>query len=285
MKTTHTVICADGYEIVSTQFAPDDQEPKAQILMAGATAVPQGFYQRFALHANARGYAVRTLDYRGVGASAPEKLRGFRMNYLDWGRQDLAATLTHMQAQAPALPLYMVGHSYGGHGFGLMPNHALIRKFFTCGSGSGWHGHMPVPERYKVWAMWNILGPLTGALLGYMPGALVGGENIPLDIFRQWRQWCRFPHYFFDDPATIPMLKNFADVRTPIKAANSIDDVWIPPISRDYFFIGYRHATVMPIDLNPADFGLKSLGHMGYFRKGSEPLWNMALDWFDEPGP
>jgi predicted alpha/beta hydrolase len=282
MKTLHKVVCADGYEISTTHFAPEAAQAKAQILMAGATAVPQEFYERFAKHATTRGYAVRTLDYRGIGQSAPKRLRGFRMNYLDWGRQDLAATLEHMQTVAPTLPTFMVGHSYGGHGFGLMPNHRAIRAFYTFASGAGWHGHMPVPERYKVWALWNVLGPPLVAAFGYLPGQVIGGEDLPIDVYRQWRHWCRHPHYFFDDPAMAPALSHFAEVRTPIKAATSIDDLWAPPVSRDFFFKGYRNTSVTPVDLNPADLNLKSLGHMGYFRKSAQPLWDTALDWFDE---
>jgi predicted alpha/beta hydrolase len=90
------------------------------------------------------------------------------------------------------------------------------------------------------------------------------------------------PTIFFDDPLTQSALVHFPEVRTPIMAATSIDDPWIPPVSRDFFFEGYRNTSVTPIDLNPADFGFQSLGHMGYFRKNAQRLWDAALDWFDE---
>jgi predicted alpha/beta hydrolase len=282
MKTTHTVTCADGYAIGTNHFAPDGSPVKAQILMAGATGVPQGFYERFATLANTRGYAVRTLDYRGIGASAPKQLRSFQADYLDWGRLDLTATLAHMQGQSPTLPVFMVGHSYGGQGFGLMANHSAVHRFYTFGTGAGWHGHMPAPERYKVWMLWNLIGTLIVPMFGYMPGKMIGGEDLPLGIYRQWRHWCKFPHYFFDDPEVAPVLKHFAEVRTPIRAACSIDDLWIPPRSRDHFFKGYTHAPITTVDLRPADLGLRSIGHMGYFRKTASPLWEAALDWFDE---
>jgi len=50
---------------------------RAHLVVGGATPVLQGFYKRF---------AVPTLDYRGIGGSAPSTLKGFRMDYLDlWG--------------------------------------------------------------------------------------------------------------------------------------------------------------------------------------------------------
>jgi predicted alpha/beta hydrolase len=50
-------------------------------------------------------------------------------------------------------------------------------------------------------------------------------------------------------------------MRTPIIAANSIGDPWIPPISRDYSLKRDRNTSATPVDLNPVDFGLTALGH------------------------
>jgi predicted alpha/beta hydrolase len=85
-------------------------EPQARLIVAGATGVAQRFYGPFATYAARQGMAVWTLDYRGVGLSRPPNLRGFRMNYLDWARQDLAALLDHVEAQGEGT-IWMVGHS------------------------------------------------------------------------------------------------------------------------------------------------------------------------------
>jgi predicted alpha/beta hydrolase len=34
-------------------------------------------------------------------------------------------------------------------------------------------------------------------------------------------------------------------------------------------------------DIRPADIGQSTIGHMGYFRQGSEPLWDALLDDLD----
>lgn len=46
------------------------------LIVAGATGVPQRFYQRFATFCAAQGIEVWTLDYRGIGLSKPADLRG-----------------------------------------------------------------------------------------------------------------------------------------------------------------------------------------------------------------
>ena len=271
------LVAADGYPLAATLF-PAAAPCRGNLIVAGATGVPQGFYRRFALHASQRGFSTLTLDYRGIGGSRPADLRRFRMNLLDWGRLDLAAAVTAMRSDT--LPLYMVGHSYGGHGFGLLPNHDAVARFYTFATGAGWHGWLPPLERLRVRLMWNLL-TVFNLWKGYSPWSLLGlGEDLPIDVFRQWRHWCRFPHYFFDDPAAGDIAAQFARVTTPIVAANALDDLWALPCSRDAFMQGYRNAPLTRVDLDP-NAGPGRIGHMGYFRPAAEPLWNQVLDWFE----
>ncbi|MCW5628060.1 MAG: alpha/beta fold hydrolase [Rhodoferax sp.] len=269
----------DGCTIRATVY-PTAQPARAHLVVAGATGVPQGYYRRFAEYASARGYRTMTLDYRGIGLSAPPSLKGFRMDYLDWARQDLAAAVQAMAS--PDLPLVMVGHSYGGHAFGLLPNHDKVAAFYTFATGAGWHGWMPPGERLKVWMLWNLVGPLATRWKGYLPWRSFGmGEDLPLDVYRQWRRWCQFPRYFFDDPQVRPLLSGFHAVRTPILAANALDDWWAQPRSRDAFMAGYRNAAWQALDIDPARAGLGPIGHMGYFRAHAAPLWDNALRWLE----
>jgi predicted alpha/beta hydrolase len=279
VNETNIITTADQYAIHTTRFEPSSAA-HSEILVGGATAVPQFFYHRFAKHANAAGFAVTTLDYRGIGKSAPPTLKGFKMNYLDWARQDLVAALEDIhQKNAVGKPIYMVGHSYGGHAFGLMQNHQLVRKFYTFASGAGWSGYMPLTERLKVELLWKVLGPIITPITGYMPGALIGGENLPLDVYQQWKKWCSYPNYFFDDASIQHELRLFAEVKTPIAAANADDDLWAPPASRDAFFKGYKSAPLTVTTIEGSKFSPQGIGHMGYFRRGSERLWDDALAW------
>jgi predicted alpha/beta hydrolase len=270
---------ADGYPITAIHY--DTPGPtRAHLVVAGATGVPQHFYRRFAEFAASAGYSTLTLDYRGIGLSAPTDLRGFRMDFLDWGRLDLAAAIDAMSRSD--VPLYVVGHSYGGQAFGVLPNHGKVAAFYTFGTGAGWHGWMPPLERIKVLAMWHLLGPLLTWWKGYLAWSLLGmGEDLPLDFYRQWKRICRYPNYFFGDPAMRHLVRGFARVRAPLMAANSVDDRWSPPESRDAFIVNYRNAARETIDLEPARIGLRSIGHMGYFRRNALPLWESALVWLD----
>lgn len=273
-----TLKAADGYPIVATLY-PAAGATRAHLVMAAATGVPQGYYRRFAEFAASRGYRVLTLDYRGIGLSKPATLKGFKMDYLDWARLDLAAAIDHMASDQ--LPLFMVGHSYGGHALGLLPNQHKIAACYLFATGAGWHGWMPPLERIKVWSMWNLVGPLLTRWKGYLAWSKLGmGEDLPLDVYRQWKGWCRYPHYFFDDPNMAGIRSSYDRVRMPVMAVNALDDLWARPASRDAFMAGYRNADVSTLTIDPARAGLGAIGHMGYFKAKAQPLWEDALAWF-----
>lgn len=266
----------DGYALAARRYSTSGT-PRANLVLAGATGVPQGFYRAFAEHAASRGYEVVTFDYRGIAESAPATLRGFRMDYRDWGRLDLAGVLAEVATDG--VPIHLVGHSFGGQALGLVPDPALVRSMHAYGTGSGWHGWMPPLERVRARFLWGLVGPAVVGAFGYLAWSRLGmGEDLPLDVYRQWKRWCRFPAYWFDDPADGEELRRlFARVTVPITAVNSTDDPWIPPASRDAFLPAYSRAPRTTRDLDPREIGRDGVGHMGYFRRGSEQLWDELL--------
>ncbi|WP_347259621.1 alpha/beta fold hydrolase [Rudaea sp.] len=277
-----TLTAKDGYQLSALRYAATG-EAKAHLIVAGATAVPQGFYRRFAEHAASRGLTTLTLDYRGIGLSRPPTLKGFGGSYLDWSQQDLAAAVDAMASAD--VPLFMVGHSFGGHAFGLLPNHARVARFYGFGTGAGWYGWMPRPERWRVWLFWNVFAPPLVWWNGYLPATRVGiGEDLPPVVYRQWRRWCKFPRYYFGDPSMAGIAEHYARVRTPMVVANALDDSWALPRSRDAFVDAYCSAPMRRRDIDPRD-GLGAIGHMGYFRQHARPLWDEVIDWFFDLDP
>jgi predicted alpha/beta hydrolase len=275
-----SLCAADGYALTATHYAADSSQ---FIVVGGATAVPRGFYKRFAEFAQARGINVVTTDYRGIGDSKRGSLKGFEMEYADWSRYDLAAAVDYATQRGEA---WLVGHSLGGHALGQLPQPNRLQAAYFCGTGAGWHGWMPRPERYRAWAMWNLVGPVTTRLCGYHPMSKFGmGEDLPMGVYHEWKRWCANPHYFFDDPNAKAITDKFADVHVPIAAAVSTDDLWAQPASRDAFFKGYSSAKVESIDLSPAALGVSQVGHMGYFRaQVGAALWPQILGWLGQHG-
>ncbi|WP_260958051.1 alpha/beta hydrolase family protein [Pseudomonas citri] len=276
-----TLQADDGYRLAATRYAAVGPI-KGNLIMAGATGVQQRFYRRFAEHANSQGYNVLTLDYRGVGQSSPKTLKGFDMSYLDWGFRDLAAAVDFMHDD---MPLYWVGHSFGGHALGLLPNHHKITAAYCFGTGAGWAGWMPKAEARKVRFLWSCVLPVIVSVKGYMAWSLLGmGDDLPLGVYKDWRRWCKHPHYFFDDPAMEPVTRLYAEVRMPCIFSNAVDDPWAPPASRDAFIKGYRNAAILTRDLHSTN-PREPIGHMGYFRASAMETWDEMLQWFSVMTP
>ena len=278
-EKTFSITATDGFSLAATRY--EAIQPIASIIVAGATGVPQAFYRRFAVFAAQQGYSTITFDYRGIGKSKPFSLKEFDASFIDWATLDLAAVVDAVTASS-TIPTFIVGHSFGGHAFGLISNHHKIDGLYVFGTGAGWHGWMPWQEAIRVKAMWNVVLPALTRWKSFTPMSMLGmGEDLPYSVYQQWKHWCQFPHYFFDDPEATHLTAEFAKVRTPIVAANAVDDLWAMPRSRDAFIKGYRHAAVTTVDI-PLTATLPAIGHMGYFRANAVPLWQAVLAWFDQ---
>lgn len=304
-KTEIAIDSLDGYSLGATMFfntmsgapanphmAQDKQNggshreksAKALLLVAGATGVPQGFYRRFAEAAVQQELCVLTFDYRGIGRSKHKSLKKFQMDYLDWAQKDLAAVVQY--ARQFDLPIYIVGHSYGGHAIGLLPDLSQIAGAWTFGTGAGWHGWMPKAEQWRVRFMWNIVAPLITRLYGYLAWSRLGmGEDLPLSVYRQWKRWCSFPNYFFDDPEMTGINKKFDRVTFPLIAVNSTDDDWATPKSRDVFMSNYTRAQLELQTIAPDPSKQKEIGHMGYFKNHCADVWQSLFDWVHSVSP
>jgi predicted alpha/beta hydrolase len=96
---------ADGYELAATHFAADSNQ---FIVMGSATAVPRGFYKRFAEFAQARGINVITVDYRGIGELKRGSLKDLHTSYAEWSKYDLAAAVGYAAARGK---VWLASHS------------------------------------------------------------------------------------------------------------------------------------------------------------------------------
>lgn len=273
------LMALDGYRLSAYLYRPKG-EPIGNIIVAGATGVSQRFYKRFAEYACNRGYNVLTMDYRGIGESKQGSLRDLKMSFIDWGRLDIAAAVDFMAAN-DTLPLFMVGHSYGGHALGLLPNHHKIKAGYFFATGAGWAGWMPLMEALKTHLLWNVVLPVIVAWKGYMAWSMLGmGEDLPVGVYEDWKRWCTYQNYFFDDPSMAAVAQRYGNVRTPAVFANATDDAWALPISRDAFIRGYRNAPIITKDIVPTSEEV--IGHMGYFRSPAAHLWDDVFRFFQE---
>lgn len=274
---------ADGYTLAATLFLPRRAKRKQAILINSAAAVPRKIYRGFASYLAGRGAVVLTYDYRGIGGSRPKSLKGFQATMSDWARFDATAAVNWMRTRYKEHPLDVIGHSFGGQAVGLIPNNTEIqRTLFIAALAPHWR-LMASPERYRVYAMMKYLGPPLARFIGYVPGRLGIGEDMPKDVFLQWSSWVMNPRYFFTDD-TLEGRGNFEKYRGELRAFCIADDPWGTRAAVDLLCSGFTSIEPQIIDIVPKENDAGQIGHFGFFRpQHRKTLWRKAGDWlFDE---
>jgi predicted alpha/beta hydrolase len=249
------------------------------VVVASATGVRRRFYAPFAQWLAARGFDVLTFDYRGIGGSrdyrggapppqTPEtRLRTHRASrsafvdatMRDWGERDLAGALDAMAREYGTAAL--VGHSVGGQLPALLPDPSVVSAIVTIGAQSGDFRLWPMPQRLAMAAIWYGVVPGVTRAIGYLPGALGVGEDLPAGVALEWARWCRTPGYF-------ARSSGFARFHVPLLALGIESDPYAPRVAVDALVSLYSNARVTRREL-----AYPRLGHFGFFRERNEELW------------
>jgi predicted alpha/beta hydrolase len=279
--TQHSLPIGNGTSLVLRVFDPP-AEPRASVIVSAAMGVPQTFYGPFAEWLSQQGFSVITFDYRGIGLSAPPSLRGYAVTLMDWGRQDCAAVIDFVKAKQPHAPLYWVGHSLGGQLLGLIPNRAQIERAMTVGTGNGYWREVTFGW-LTLW-VWYVMVPLATRIVGYFPGKRLRKiGNLPLGVIEQWRRWCLHPRYAVGVEGEA-VRASFESVRMPILALSFTDDELMTASSIPSLHGLFTNAPVEHRRLSPRDFGLRRIGHFGFFRaQYQDTMWPLVPQWITSP--
>jgi predicted alpha/beta hydrolase len=272
----------DGLALRATLFEPQSA-PTAAILVSGATAVPRGYYASIASYLARSGAAVVTYDYRGSGES-PEQLRCSDARMRDWGERDAPGVIAWLRSRYAHLPIYLVGHSYGGHALLLAPNNHEVARAVTIASGLGYWGTCARSERYRIYALMKFIVPAGILLYGYSPGSKMGfGEDLAPGVAWEWRKWVLHPRYFLDDP-TLTSLRNGANYRGTLLMLAPRDDLWITQGDVEGLATAFTGTTPDVRVIDPQTYGVHAIAHMGFFRSANSAVWSIVRDALDLQG-
>lgn len=272
MPTPVRISATDGYALGARLYGEQSAGPL--VVIAGATAVKQAYYARFAAWLALQGATVLTFDYRGVGDSRPHSLRRFDARMRDWGEHDLEGVLQFALHEKGSRPLHFIGHSVGGQMLGLAKSNGALEKVLTVASQSGYWRHWSGAGRLQMFAVMFGMIPLFGGALGYVPGQLGMGEDLPGGVALEWAKWCRHPDYLL---GYVGSRDGYARVRGEVLAMSIDDDTYAPVPAVDWLHALLSSATVERRHLTPAAIGAPTIGHFGFFRSTfEETLWPMA---------
>jgi predicted alpha/beta hydrolase len=267
---------SDGFPLKGRLFSGSGEGPV--VLVASATAVPQGYYAKFAAFLVAdRGFrAALTFDYRGMGRSpAPRGWKG-RLNYRDWGLFDLPAATGFLDRAFPGHAMVGIGHSYGGQGFGISGTSERFARFALVASQLAYWRLMDEP--YKILLSMNTVGVPLSLALGRVPGWMGIGEDMPGSVYRDWARWCRSRNYMFDD-RSVDARARYRTVTTPLLLVGLEDDPWATRRASAALLERYENAPRRERWFSPKEAGGK-IGHIGFFRsRFRENLWPEVAGW------
>lgn len=284
----------DNYPLAATLFHPRSEAVKADhegdaippssararqtVIVNSATGVARRFYRRFAEFLASEGFTTLTYDYRGIGGSRPHSLRGFEARMHEWGLLDMAGVIDWVKADLTPNRLFLVGHSVGGQVAGLLDNAALVDGLVATSAQSGYWRIQGGVQKALVFFYVYLLIPTMTRLVGYFPWSTLGrGEDLPAGVALEWARWCRSPNYLFDDP-DLPSERS-EDFNAPILAYSIDDDDWGTRRAVDELMSHYENAPLTRRHVTPAEVGVDSIGHFGFYRTRCRPLWEEIVDW------
>ncbi len=270
----------DSYRLRATIWEGADDAPT--VIIAPATGVQRGYYRSFAQFLADAGFQVVTFDARGIGESRPVSLKEFNALMQDWGEKDLAGVIAWLNSAKPDSKLLLVGHSSGGQLVGFAPNRDKLRGMLFVAAQTGYWGHWTGWRRLAVKTVWYVAIPLLTNIFGYFPAKRLGmGEDLPMYVAQQWAEWSRSPGYLFDH-VLVPIQDAYRAMNIPIRAYSFTDDqFYAPRAAVDHLLTYYESALKEHLHVDPADLGLQSIGHWGFFRESvaKEKLWPEAAEW------
>ncbi len=159
-----------------------------------------------------------------------------------------------------------------------MPDPSLVDGMVTTSAQSAYWRLQGGAQKLAVLFHTYITIPALSRLFGFLPwGKLFGGVDVPRKIALEWARWSRNPRYLLGDES-LP-LHRYQRFTAPVLAYSIDDDNWGTPQAVDalmsaYPDVEFRH-------LVPSAYGLETIGHMGFFRKGSEALWEETIGWMN----
>ena len=277
-RTRHTICAADFRSLTAYSHAPAGA-PAAHLVIAPGMAVGQHFYRDFADYLAGLGYQVWTYDYRGMNESAFGPMRECTADLSDWCRLDTDAMVRHAHQAGDGVPVFLIGHSFGGQTAPLLPCAGLLSGLVNIAVGSGATHHNQPATRRKAPLLWYVLVPLLSLLFGYFPGRRIGViGDVPRRAMAQWRQWCLDPSYLLD--AEAGARDAYARARYPVLALTFRDDELLLEAGSRMMHGAYTGTEVDYNELSPAQFGVPRIGHFGFFRRShGAPVWPLVSEW------
>lgn len=276
-----TIPCDDGVVLGGHLWRAATDAPSGLVIINPATGVLARYYHYYARFLAASGFDVLTYDYRGIGLSRPERLRGSGYRWRDWGQLDVDAAIRFADERRRQGSLQVVGHSIGGFLPGLAEHGKRVERMLTVGAQYAYWPDYAAKQRARLFFKWHVLMPAATAVFGYFPGRRFGWlEDLPAGVANEWSFKRSRTEYSYPRHTRDAVIERFAACRAPILAVAVSDDELgtVAAVRRSLAY--YRGAAKTEVMLSPHDLGHDSVGHFGLFHaRHAQGFWTDTLRW------
>ncbi|SEH28558.1 alpha/beta hydrolase family protein [Chryseobacterium culicis] len=272
-----TLTTEDHVSLAVHLFKPEKDNGKL-LLINSATGVKQQVYFSFASFFAEQGFTVITYDYRGIGLSKPENMRGFKGSMRLWGSKDYKALTQYIQTNFNDYRKYCLGHSVGALILGMNEDSEIFEEFIFVGTQNAFVGNLKGITKVEAYLGFGIAQPLTTSLLGYFPAHWFGlGESLPKNCAYDWRT------LILNKKSTnrlLEKMENFSENLTQkVFVIRAEDDIWLTE-KGVLSLLNHTYPNLKPtyrlVAVSESD--KKEIGHINFFRSYNSKLWNIILN-------
>lgn len=286
MAQATLINCPDGTRLACTLIAAGGPRqvpnlPPRYVIINSAKAVRRSFYSAFAQYLAQEGFRVLLWDGRGIGDSQRGHAKRDTARMRDWGALDFEAVLQHARALAGDWPrISVIGHSSGGHLSGLAPSLQHVQQLALVASGTCDWRLYPIGEWPRLLAAWYGLAPALLGTLGYFPGKLGLGHDLPPGVAWDWRNRSARKGYMFTDLSLD--LAGYAAFKGKLLALHfTYDTGFAPPDTVTDLLRHFERASIERIEFNPRKQQRRPVGHFGFFHQKNADLWPLIGQWLE----
>lgn len=267
----------DHISLAAHLFMPEKSNDKL-ILINSATGVKQHVYFSFAKYFSEKGFTVITYDYRGIGMSKPEHMKGFDASMRIWGAEDYKTVTTYIRTRFAKYEKFCLGHSVGALILGMNKDSEIFKELFFVGTQNAFVGNLKFKTKIEAYLGFGIAQPLSTQLLGYFPAHWFGlGESLPKNCAYDWRT------LILNKKSTNGLLEKIDDYSKQLTQKVLViwaeDDVWltdkgVKSLLNDTY--PNLKPTYRLVKTSESDKG--EIGHVNFFRSYNKKLWNIILN-------
>jgi|HubBroStandDraft_6_1064221.scaffolds.fasta_scaffold331863_2 predicted alpha/beta hydrolase len=271
------VPACDGRPLAATLYRAQADAANRAVLIGSAMGVPRRFYARFARYLAQRGFTVLTFDYRGAARSARSAASPRDATLHDWGEQDLNGAIDWLARTWGGGSIAVVAHSVSAQLLGLADNNRRLKAIVLVAPQSGYWRLFDGFMKLRVAAGWFVAIPVLAALMGRVPGWVLGGTDLPGSVAREWARWGRHPDYILS--YRNGTREGFARIVAPLLVYRVSDDAFAPARAAAAIvgWYGSRQREVRVLSPGPRE---RPIGHFGFFMdRCAGSAWPETADW------